>query len=432
MPCSSTFFEEDNSAMYDGLFVDLEACLPSAVEGATVQLSEQSVPVSRLPQWKSEMLSKRAARKRRLKDERAAARTTRPSIVVDTPSVCAARHTIALPKIVAALLANPAKHAIPSSFQPSLEVAVADSGATDHMVPDRSAFYSYRPVHGLRVRMGNNAFVPVVGRGTAVFSLNGKHVMIRNAMHVPDLGRPLYSLRAHLLQPGCGFIGLSATETSARMMCVYFPTFVLTVDMSMDCHLSYKPPKCKPYIYPSERRSSASLSAAPSSTSLPSPIVHVHVIEDDEPSVEENGGHAENGGQAVQENGGPRKKPGGPSKSVRFQEKDDIIMPGDVSYVVHSPKVANPNTPVLLQRAEYERIQNLIRGMKEMLHNNKTYNTPLSNLSDKEFIQRILLPLVPGSPSKSASKPDASARLLSGMSKEEIATHLHQAGAVLP
>ncbi|EJK72873.1 hypothetical protein THAOC_05551, partial [Thalassiosira oceanica] len=335
----------------------------------------------------------------------------RPSIVVDTPSVCAARHTIALPKIVAALLANPAKHAIPSSFQPSLEVAVADSGATDHMVPDRSAFYSYRPVHGLRVRMGNNAFVPVVGRGTAVFSLNGKHVMIRNVMHVPDLGRPLYSLRAHLLQPGCGFIGLSATETSARMMCVYFPTFVLTVDMSKDCHLSYEPvgrsarpdnmayvqPKCKPYIYPSERRSSASLSAVPSSTSLPSPIVHV--IEDDEPSVEENGGTRRMGGK-------PSGRMGG--------------------------QVANPNTPVLLQRAEYERIQNLIRGMKEMLHNNKTYNTPLSNLSDKEFIQRILLPLVPGSPSKSASKPDASARLLSGMSKEEIATHLHQAGAVLP
>ncbi len=37
---------------------------------------------------------------------------------------------------------------------------VADTGATDHMVPDRGAFISYKSIHGLRVRMGNNSFPP--------------------------------------------------------------------------------------------------------------------------------------------------------------------------------------------------------------------------------------------------------------------------------
>jgi hypothetical protein len=50
---------------------------------------------------------------------------------------------------------------------------VTDTGATDHMVPDRSAFISYKSVHGLRVRMGNNLFAPVLGHGMAIISLNG-------------------------------------------------------------------------------------------------------------------------------------------------------------------------------------------------------------------------------------------------------------------
>jgi hypothetical protein len=52
-------------------------------------------------------------------------------------------------------------------------LVVADTGATDHMLPDVSAFISYKRVHDLSMRMGNNSFVPVLGWGTAVFSLNG-------------------------------------------------------------------------------------------------------------------------------------------------------------------------------------------------------------------------------------------------------------------
>ncbi len=109
--------------------------------------------------------------------------------------------------------------------------------------------------------MGNNSFVPVLSRSTAIFSLNGQHVLVQNVLHVPGLAVPLYSLSAHLKQPGCGFFG-----TFEAGMLVYFPTFVLSVDTRTNCHLSYEPlgcsaplstlhcvqPQCAPTLYPSE------------------------------------------------------------------------------------------------------------------------------------------------------------------------------------
>jgi hypothetical protein len=116
--------------------------------------------------------------------------------------------------------------------------------------------------------MGNNSFLPVLGCGTTVISLNGQCVLIRNALHVPGLMMPLYSLGAHLTQRGCAFYGAYAAG-----MLVCFPTFVLTVDTSSDCHLTCKPlghcaplnilhyvrPRCPPTLYPSELASSAPL-----------------------------------------------------------------------------------------------------------------------------------------------------------------------------
>ena len=134
--------------------------------------------------------------------------------------------------------------------------------------------------------MGNNSYVPVLGRGTAVFALNGKCVLVRNVLHVPSLAVPLYSLRTHVAQRGCGFIG---TEDSGFL--VYFPTFVLSVDTVVDSHLSfetlgwsaplytldYVQPWCAPALYPSEV-------APASSTAAPSPASRV-VIEDDDDSA---------------------------------------------------------------------------------------------------------------------------------------------------
>jgi hypothetical protein len=147
------------------------------------------------------------------------------------------------------------------------------------MFLDKSVFISYKAVSNLQVRMGNNAFIPILGRGTAIITLNEKQILVRNALHIPGLVVLLYSLCTHLTQRGCGFIG--ANEYG---MMVYFLQLVLSVDMSLDCHLSYKPTgsgvpldslhyvqtRCFPTVYPSEL-------AALSNTAIPLPVL----VEDD-------------------------------------------------------------------------------------------------------------------------------------------------------
>ena len=148
--------------------------------------------------------------------------------------------TIQLPKLVLALLANPPAHSTrfftSLKSRPNSSLLVADTGATDHMLPHKSAFISYKPTTGRRVRMGNNSFAPILGTGSAIISINGKLVLIRDCLHVPALRNPLYSLRAHQRQHGCGHIGMDGLG-----MFVFFPTFVVEVDTDTDCHLSYKP-----------------------------------------------------------------------------------------------------------------------------------------------------------------------------------------------
>ena len=57
------------------------------------------------------------------------------------------------------------------SISPDLttRVAVADTGATG-----KSVFISYKRISNLQVRMGNNTFLPVLGWGTTIISLNGQ------------------------------------------------------------------------------------------------------------------------------------------------------------------------------------------------------------------------------------------------------------------
>ncbi len=51
-----------------------------------------------------------------------------------------------------------------SSISPnsSRRLAVADSGATEHMFPDKLAFISYKSTSHLKVRMGSNSYLPVL------------------------------------------------------------------------------------------------------------------------------------------------------------------------------------------------------------------------------------------------------------------------------
>ena len=96
-----------------------------------------------------------------------------------------------------------------------------------------------------------SSWPPILGRSASVPSCWRTHLWV-----------PLYSLRAHLHQLGCVFLGSYET-----VMHVYFPGVVLTVDTSSDCHLSYEllgktaplsslhyvQPRCPPVVYPTKR-----------------------------------------------------------------------------------------------------------------------------------------------------------------------------------
>ena len=106
-------------------------------------------------------------------------------------------NTVYLPKTVLSLLANPPAKSLAhtqGSSSTRTSLVVADTGATDHILPNKSAFISCYPVTGRQVCMGNNSFASIAGYGTAIISLNGKKILIRDCLHVPDLRNPLYSL----------------------------------------------------------------------------------------------------------------------------------------------------------------------------------------------------------------------------------------------
>jgi hypothetical protein len=105
------------------------------------------------------------------------------------------------------------------------------------MIPNKSAFISYHPITSRRVHMGKNSFAPILGTDSAIISLNGKHILIRDCLHVPTLCNPLYSLWAHQRLHGCGFIGMH----HQLGMYVFFPSFIVEVNIATDCYLTYEP-----------------------------------------------------------------------------------------------------------------------------------------------------------------------------------------------
>ncbi len=109
------------------------------------------------------------------------------------------------------------------------QLVMVDTGTTNHMLPECATFISYKSFWHLWVQMGNNSFALVLGQRTTIISLNGKHFLICNVLHVPALWVPLYSLRAHLRQRGCSFVGSHDTGIHG-----YFLGVVLSVDMSTE------------------------------------------------------------------------------------------------------------------------------------------------------------------------------------------------------
>ena len=139
------------------------------------------------------------------------------------------------------------------------------------MIPEKSAFISYRPVSVHQVCMGNNSFAPIFSSGSAIIAINGKRIPIRECLHVPTICNPLCSLRAHQGQHGCGLIGMQGLG-----MYVFFPSFIVEVNTATDCHLSYalidRTAKMSSldYVQPIQAQNSASATA---STLHPAPAV---------------------------------------------------------------------------------------------------------------------------------------------------------------
>jgi hypothetical protein len=115
-----------------------------------------------------------------------------PSNTMTSSPAAGTSHCLVLPKNLHAIIDRMSRASI--SPGPGCCLAVADSGATDHMFPNKEAFISYKSIQNLQVQMGNNSFLPVIGCGTAILSLNDQRVLVQNALHVPGLAVPLYSL----------------------------------------------------------------------------------------------------------------------------------------------------------------------------------------------------------------------------------------------
>ena len=71
-----------------------------------------------------------------------------------------------------ALPSLPSPHGTPNSSP------MFDTGATNHMLPDHSAFYSYHSCKHRYVTLGDDTRLQIFGTGTAIIALNGKNVLI--------------------------------------------------------------------------------------------------------------------------------------------------------------------------------------------------------------------------------------------------------------
>ena len=77
-------------------------------------------------------------------------------------------------------------HIIATNLRPNIKsskLVVADLGTNPHH---------------LNIRMGNKTMAPVLDQGSAIISLNGKLILIQDALYIPAQRSPLYNLHAHM------------------------------------------------------------------------------------------------------------------------------------------------------------------------------------------------------------------------------------------
>ena len=124
------------------------------------------------------------------------------------------------------------------SFTEARPFLCPDSGATADMFWDRSFFddVSYEELADQYVEMGDGSRVPIVGRGTVSFLMDGHYVRLSDCLHVPDLDVHLLSIRTHRRRGvGCTFLA------DDEGMFLTFPSFVIKVDDHVDTLVPARP-----------------------------------------------------------------------------------------------------------------------------------------------------------------------------------------------
>ena len=104
------------------------------------------------------------------------------------------------------------------------------------MFPDYSTFKTYRHIYNCYATLCNTTKLFIEGIGTTAYTLIGKTILPYDALHIPALHVPLYSLRKHRKQPGCGFYS-SYNDGSY----LFFTYFILQLEYSHDDIVSYRP-----------------------------------------------------------------------------------------------------------------------------------------------------------------------------------------------
>ena len=91
-----------------------------------------------------------------------------------------------------------------SAFKASSDIDsnawIIDSGATRHMINDRTAFETYEDVAGVAVQIAEDGrSIPATGQGNVTISVRNAEghitcMQLTNVLHVPRLGRNLFSV----------------------------------------------------------------------------------------------------------------------------------------------------------------------------------------------------------------------------------------------
>jgi hypothetical protein len=144
--------------------------------------------------------------------------------------------SILLPKHLQAIIAWMMKDSISPGLGRSF--LVTDTGATDHMFPNKLACISYKSIPNLQVWIGNNSFLPVLGCGTTIISLNGQRILVCKACYMCLVSRFYSTSFAHIssnmvvdfwgpLKLGCWCISLSLFSRWTRCLTATSPINLL-------------------------------------------------------------------------------------------------------------------------------------------------------------------------------------------------------------